>query len=110
MDNSLWNFDNFLLTRGSGNTFQESCALTAAPHGGLSADGSAQKPVLYAAIQPEIQGYRYFLKEAVVTVTAIPSRIAAGNNSRLGYTAVGQDRYSMQGIYTAGFTIRLAWW
>lgn len=28
---------------------------TAAPHGGLSADGSAQKPVLYAAVQPGFQ-------------------------------------------------------
>jgi hypothetical protein len=26
---------------------------TAAPHSGLSADGSAQKPVLYAAVQLE---------------------------------------------------------
>jgi hypothetical protein len=26
---------------------------TAAPHGGLSADGGAQKPVLYAAVQLE---------------------------------------------------------
>lgn len=76
---------------------------------GLSADDGAQKQVLHAIVQLDV-GYKYFLKLAVVTVTALPSKIAAGNNSRLGYTAVGQDRYSMQGIYTAGLTIRLAWW
>ncbi|EAR3128680.1 hypothetical protein DP511_02870 [Salmonella enterica] len=31
---------------------------TAAPHGGLSADGSAQKPVLHAAVQPGFQARR----------------------------------------------------
>lgn len=34
---------------------------------------------------------RYFLNDAMVTVMATPSSMAAGHISRFGYTAVGQD-------------------
>jgi hypothetical protein len=36
--------------------------------------------------------YKYFLNDAMVSVMASPSNMAAGDISRFGYTAVGQDR------------------
>ena len=56
---------------------------------------------------PGIQ--RYFLNDAMVTVMATPSSMAAGHISRFGYTAVGHDRYKMQGMYIAGLMDFLAW-
>nr|WP_159465757.1 hypothetical protein [Scandinavium goeteborgense] len=51
---------------------------------GPAADNGAQKQVLHAVAQRLEKGYKYFLKEATVTVTASPNRSAAGSNSRLG--------------------------